>query len=70
MSWHRRIGHVLPRAAWEMHAELRAAQMARNDPAAQALEPGPLPRKVIAGLIAALCGPATSNRAALWLIRQ
>lgn len=53
-----------------MHAELRAAQMARNDPAAQALEPGPLPRKVIAGLIAALCGPATSNRAALWLIRQ
>ena len=26
-------GHVLPRAPWEMHAELRAAQMARNDPA-------------------------------------
>jgi uncharacterized protein YndB with AHSA1/START domain/DNA-binding transcriptional ArsR family regulator len=25
-------GHVLPRAPWEMHAELRAAQMARNDP--------------------------------------
>jgi uncharacterized protein YndB with AHSA1/START domain/DNA-binding transcriptional ArsR family regulator len=24
-------GHVLPRAPWEMHAELRAAQMARND---------------------------------------
>jgi hypothetical protein len=23
---------VLPRAPWEMHAELRAAQMARNDP--------------------------------------
>ena len=23
-------GHVLPRAPWEMHAELRAAQMARN----------------------------------------
>ena len=25
-------GHVLPRAPWEMYAELRAAQMARNDP--------------------------------------
>ena len=25
-------GHVLPRAPWEMHAELRAAEMARNDP--------------------------------------
>jgi uncharacterized protein YndB with AHSA1/START domain/DNA-binding transcriptional ArsR family regulator len=25
-------GHVLPRAPWQMHAELRAAQMARNDP--------------------------------------
>jgi uncharacterized protein YndB with AHSA1/START domain/DNA-binding transcriptional ArsR family regulator len=25
-------GHVLPRAPWEMHAGLRAAQMARNDP--------------------------------------
>ncbi len=25
-------GHVLPRAPWETHAELRAAQMARNDP--------------------------------------
>lgn len=25
-------GHVLPRAPWEMHAELRAAQMAGNDP--------------------------------------
>jgi uncharacterized protein YndB with AHSA1/START domain/DNA-binding transcriptional ArsR family regulator len=25
-------GHVLPRAPWEMHAELRADQMARNDP--------------------------------------
>ena len=25
-------GHVLPRAPWEMHAELRAVQMARNDP--------------------------------------
>jgi len=24
-------GHELPRAPWEMHAELRAAQMARND---------------------------------------
>jgi uncharacterized protein YndB with AHSA1/START domain len=24
-------GHVLPRAPWEMHAELRAAQLARND---------------------------------------
>ena len=24
-------GHVLPRAPWEMHAELRSAQMARND---------------------------------------
>ena len=23
--------HVLPRAPWEMHAELRAAQMVRND---------------------------------------
>ena len=26
-------GHVLPRAPWEMHAELRAAQLARNDAA-------------------------------------
>ena len=26
-------GHVLPRAPWEMHHELRAAQMSRNDPA-------------------------------------
>jgi uncharacterized protein YndB with AHSA1/START domain/DNA-binding transcriptional ArsR family regulator len=26
-------GHALPQAPWEMHAELRAAQMARNDPA-------------------------------------
>ena len=26
-------GHVLPRAPWEMHAELRAAQMTRNDQA-------------------------------------
>jgi len=25
-------GHVLPRAPWEMYADLRAAQMARNDP--------------------------------------
>jgi uncharacterized protein YndB with AHSA1/START domain len=25
-------GHVLPQAPWEMHAELRAAQMAENDP--------------------------------------
>ena len=25
-------GNVLPRAPWEMHAEQRAAQMARNDP--------------------------------------
>jgi uncharacterized protein YndB with AHSA1/START domain len=25
-------GHVLPRAPWEMHAGLRAAQMARNHP--------------------------------------
>jgi hypothetical protein len=24
-------GHVLPRAPWEMHAELRRAQMTRND---------------------------------------
>lgn len=24
-------GHVLPRAPWEMHAELRTAQMSRND---------------------------------------
>ena len=24
-------GHVLPRAPWEMHAELRSAQMARNE---------------------------------------
>jgi uncharacterized protein YndB with AHSA1/START domain/DNA-binding transcriptional ArsR family regulator len=24
-------GHVLPQAPWEMHAELRAAQMSRND---------------------------------------
>lgn len=29
-------GHVLSRAPWEMHAELRAAQMARNDPAPSA----------------------------------
>jgi len=28
-------GHVLPQAPWEMHAELRAAQMARNDGSAQ-----------------------------------
>ncbi len=28
-------GHVLPRAPWEMHAELRDAQLARNDPAQQ-----------------------------------
>ena len=27
------IGHTLPQAPWEMHAELRAAQMARTDPA-------------------------------------
>jgi uncharacterized protein YndB with AHSA1/START domain/DNA-binding transcriptional ArsR family regulator len=26
-------GHVLPQAPWEMHTGLRAAQMARNDPA-------------------------------------
>jgi uncharacterized protein YndB with AHSA1/START domain/DNA-binding transcriptional ArsR family regulator len=26
-------GHVLSRAPWEMHADLRAAHMARNDPA-------------------------------------
>jgi uncharacterized protein YndB with AHSA1/START domain len=26
-------GHVLPQAPWEMHAELRAANMARHDPA-------------------------------------
>ena len=25
-------GHVLPQAPWEMHAELRTAQMSRNDP--------------------------------------
>jgi uncharacterized protein YndB with AHSA1/START domain len=25
-------GHVLPQAPWEMHAELRASQPARNDP--------------------------------------
>lgn len=25
-------GHVLPRAPWQMHADLRAVQMARNDP--------------------------------------
>jgi uncharacterized protein YndB with AHSA1/START domain/DNA-binding transcriptional ArsR family regulator len=25
-------GHVLPQAPWEMHAEVRAASMARNDP--------------------------------------
>jgi len=25
-------GNVLPQAPWEMHAELRAASMARNDP--------------------------------------
>ncbi|HEX5116618.1 MAG TPA: metalloregulator ArsR/SmtB family transcription factor [Pseudonocardiaceae bacterium] len=25
-------GHVLPRAPWEMHADLREAEMARNDP--------------------------------------
>jgi uncharacterized protein YndB with AHSA1/START domain/DNA-binding transcriptional ArsR family regulator len=27
------IGHPLPQAPWEMHADLRAAQMARHDPA-------------------------------------
>jgi uncharacterized protein YndB with AHSA1/START domain len=26
-------GHVLPQAPWEMHASVRATQMARNDPA-------------------------------------
>lgn len=26
-------GHTLPQAPWEMHADLRAAQTARNDPA-------------------------------------
>jgi uncharacterized protein YndB with AHSA1/START domain len=26
-------GHALPQAPWDMHAELRAAQMTRNDPA-------------------------------------
>jgi uncharacterized protein YndB with AHSA1/START domain/DNA-binding transcriptional ArsR family regulator len=31
-------GHVLPRAPWEMHAELRAAQMARNAPQPPARE--------------------------------
>jgi hypothetical protein len=25
-------GHVLPLAPWEMHNELRSAQMSRNDP--------------------------------------
>jgi hypothetical protein len=25
-------GHVLPRAPWEMNAELREAEMARNEP--------------------------------------
>ena len=35
-------GHVLPRAPWEMHAALRAAQMARNDPAARPRDPEPL----------------------------
>jgi hypothetical protein len=25
-------GHVLPQPPWEMHAEFRAAQMARTDP--------------------------------------
>ena len=25
-------GHVLPQPPWEMHADLRATQMARNDP--------------------------------------
>ena len=25
-------GHVMPRPPWEMHADLRAANMARNDP--------------------------------------
>lgn len=25
-------GHVLPQAPWEMHAEMRAAQLAKNDP--------------------------------------
>jgi uncharacterized protein YndB with AHSA1/START domain/DNA-binding transcriptional ArsR family regulator len=37
-------GHVLPTAPWEMHAGLRAGQMARNDPAPaaapEALRPG------------------------------
>ena len=35
-------GHVLPRAPWEMHAGLRAAKMARNDPAARPRDPEPL----------------------------
>ena len=26
-------GEVMPQAPWEMHAEIREAQMARNDPA-------------------------------------
>jgi hypothetical protein len=29
-------GHVLSRAPWEMHASLRDAQVARNDPAPSA----------------------------------
>jgi hypothetical protein len=33
-------GHVLPRAPWEMHVELRAAQMARNDVSPRALADG------------------------------
>src|SRR5262245_65388270 len=36
-------GHVLPRAPWEMHAELRAAQMARNTPGPPAPEAGRSP---------------------------
>jgi len=27
------MANLLPQAPWEMHAELRAAQMAHNDPA-------------------------------------
>jgi hypothetical protein len=43
-------GHVLPRAPWQIHADLRATQMARHDIALQ------LPLKVIAGPFAALPG--------------
>ena len=41
-------GHMLPRAPWEMHAGLRAAQMARNDPRPPGSDiAAPLPKSTI-----------------------